>query len=168
MFIVSPYWNVGYVANPQTIGRHRQILPCQVGEHRKTMCRVCCAWFSHFMAHLESVLVNDIFKPVAPKRVVAIKVAAIHMPQFHSAYSGILAAYPVYVGYGKLLLGDLGKLNIFIVLVICLLRNAKQLAEALNLIAASISCMQVFYCSAPAFFRIDILNCFSATLISSS
>lgn len=59
------------------------------------------------------------------------------------------------------------KQTVLVILIISLLRDAKQLEETLYLITARVCYMQVLYCLAPAFLRIEMLNCFSATFINS-
>lgn len=65
------------------------------------------------------------------------------------------------------LLGNFLKDVTLIVFIISLLRYTKQSAKTFHLIMKRVHTVQVLHCLAPAFFRMGILNCFSATFISS-
>ena len=114
------------------------------------------------------MLIDDIHEPVAPERSIALEVSSVHMPELHSPYPRILGPNAFNVLQGKSFPGRAGQNLRFVVLVISLLRHAKQLAKELNLISFGVPCAQVVYCLAPAFFRIWMLNLASATLMSSS
>ena len=131
------------------------------------MRRVCSAWLAHLLAYLQTILVYDICKTVTAKTMTSLKVLAVHIPQFDSAYTRILLADFLNVGHSKILARNPLKQTVLVILIISLLRDAKQLAETLYLITARVCYMQVLYCLAPAFFRIEMLNCFSATFINS-
>ena len=131
------------------------------------MGRVCRAWFTHLQADLQAILIDNVSKPITSERMIAFKAFAIHIPQLASAYTRILLPDFFDVGHGKLLTCNPLKKTVLVILVISLLREVKQLAETLYLITARVFCMQVLYCLAPAFFRMEMLNCFSATLINS-
>ena len=114
------------------------------------------------------MLVDDIHEPVAPDGVIALEVAPVHPPEFDPAYPGIFGSDSFDVLQGKGFPRHAGHDLGVVVLVICLLRHAKQLAKMLNLISFGVPCAQVVYCLAPAFFLIWMLNLASATLMSSS
>ena len=114
------------------------------------------------------MLINDIHESVAPEWSIALEVSSVHMPELHSSYPRILGPDALDVLQGKGFPGRAGQNLRFVVLVIGLLRYAKQLAKMLNLISFGVPCAQVVYCLAPAFFLIWMLNFASATLMSSS
>ena len=126
------------------------------------------SWLPDLQTDLEIMLVDDIHEPVAPDGVIALEVASIHVPELDSTYSGVLCPDILDILQSKGFPGYTGQDLRFVVLVICLLRYAKQLAKMLNLISFGVPCVQVVYCLAPAFFLIWMLNLASATLISSS
>lgn len=74
------------------------------------------------------------------------------MPPFFFPHLGILLADFLNVGHSKILARNPLKQTVLVILIISLLRDAKQLAETLNLITARVCYMQVLYCLAPAIF----------------
>ena len=89
------------------------------------------------------------------------------MPQLGSTYARVFLAGVLYERNSKFFLGGIAQNGILIILIIGLLSNAKQLAQTLDLIPGRVCAVQPFYCLAPAFFLVGMLNRSSATFIIS-
>ena len=129
---------------------------------------VGCTRFPDSQTDLEIVLVDYSAEAISPYRIITAKLGLVHVPKFRSTYPRIKLADVFDVLQCELLPGGFREGRILVVLIICLLAYAKQLAKELDAITSTILRVQVPYCLAPAFFRIGILNLASATLIISS
>ena len=126
------------------------------------------AGLAYLLPHLQAMPVDNIGEPVAPDRVVLLEIAPVHVPELGASDSRILRTDAPDVFQCEGFPGSPGQDLRLVMLVICLLRYAKQPAKELNPIPFGILRMQVLYRLAPAFFLIGILNLASAIFMSSS
>ena len=132
------------------------------------MRRVCGLWLTGFIPYLQTVPVDYLQETLAADRSVSLKITAVHIPQFHTAYTGIFCTDAFYVFQNKRLLSDFLEDICLVMFILSLLAYAKQCAKSLDSIAFGILCVQVTHCLAPAFFLMRMPNLASATLMSSS
>lgn len=70
------------------------------------MRRVCGLWLTGLIPHLQAIPVDCLNETVAADRGVSLKITAVHIPQFHTAYAGIFCTDAFYVFQNKRLLSD--------------------------------------------------------------
>ena len=168
VIVVIHYDNVCYVANPQLIGCGWDVFLDKIWIYWKTMCRVRSARLGYSQSHLLTVLVGYPAEAVTTYRMITQELLTVHLPYLRDAHAWIQLVYILDILESELLSGCFSQEGIVIVLIISLRAYANQFAKRPDEVSATIPCVQVIYCLAPAFFLIGILNFASATLIISS
>ena len=168
MPLVRPDHDVRDVAHSQPVRTLRYEVPDQIRIDRKAVGGIRRPGLPDPRADLQPATVEDFFEPVAPDRRAPGEVPAVHVPELPAANPAVLRPHTARILRRKLLPRHARQDATLVILVIRLLAHAKQSAKVADAIAAGILRMQVRYRLAPAFFRIEIPNFFSATSIISS
>ena len=133
MALIRPNNDIRNVTYPQLVGAGGNKVPDEIGICGKPVRGVRRAGLAYLLPHLQVMPVDNIGEPVAPDRLVLLKIAPVHVPEFGASDSRILRTNAPDVFQGEGFSGRPGQNLRLVAFVICLLRYAKQPAKKLSL-----------------------------------